>query len=116
MTRNDRSRRERIPEDVLAEHWFDIRHAAYEELLQAFHEAQKTGLRQDDIATRLGRDKGFISRCLRGEGNITLRTMSNIARAMDCRLDVRLTPLDTPPRANHRLELAPDARKQARSS
>ena len=88
------AKRGRIREEVLAEYWFAVRHKAFEEMLRAYRDAHDTqGLTQDHIAARLGRDKGFISRCLRGKENITLRTMSNIARAMDCRLDVAVSEL-----------------------
>ena len=84
----------RIPEDELAESWYGFMHDLLVEVQKAYRRAHKDrDLTQAEIAHRLGRDPGFISRCLRGQQNMTVRTMNNIARAMDCRLEVNLKDL-----------------------
>jgi transcriptional regulator with XRE-family HTH domain len=82
----------RIPEDMLAETWYAFMHDLLREVQDAYRRSKMT---QDDIAARIGRDPAFISRCLHGKQNMTVRTMNNIARAMDCRLNVSLDDLQT---------------------
>ena len=90
----DRKLAKRIPEEQLAEHWFAFMHRLMGKLQQAFlAESRATGLTQQDIADRLGKSPSFISRRLRGQQNMTIRTMHDMARAMGCRLDVDLRPL-----------------------
>ena len=84
----------RIPEHELAENWYGFMHDLLIEVQKAYRRAHKDrDLTQAEIAHRLGRDPAFISRCLRGQQNMTVRTMNNIARAMDCRLEVFLKDL-----------------------
>ena len=52
------------------------------------------GLTQRSLAARLGIDEGQLSRCLRGENDLRLETLSDLARALGCRIDATLTPLD----------------------
>ena len=99
----DTAAKSRIPEEKLAEYWYEIRHQLFEELREVF---RKSGLRQDTIASRLGRDKALVSRWLTGQENLTLRTMSNIARSMNCRLNVGVQPLSQLALANYRFDAA----------
>jgi transcriptional regulator with XRE-family HTH domain len=52
------------------------------------------GLTQDDIAASLNIDKSLVSRRLNGEENFTLKTLSFIATAMRCRLQIRFRPYE----------------------
>jgi transcriptional regulator with XRE-family HTH domain len=81
---------QRIREEDLAEHWFNCLQIAFGELREAFAQSH---LQQEDLAERLGKNKSQISRWLRGVDNVTLRTMSNLARAMGYRLRVVFEPL-----------------------
>ena len=65
------TKRGRIAEEVLTENWYEFIHDLIDEMQAAF---LKSGLSQDEIADRLGRDPAFISRCLRGQNNMTVRT------------------------------------------
>jgi transcriptional regulator with XRE-family HTH domain len=86
---------QRIPEDELAEHWFAFKHRLVGQLQSAFRRVSlEKGLTQKDIADRLGMDPAFISRCLRGQQDMTVRAMHDLARATGCRLDVTVRPLD----------------------
>jgi transcriptional regulator with XRE-family HTH domain len=85
---------QRISRDELAERWFAFQHELLTQLQGAARAAAARGLTQENIADRLGKDPAFVSRCLRGQQNMTTRTMHDLARAMDCRLDIRLEPLD----------------------
>lgn len=91
----------RIPEDILADHWFSFVHDLIGRLQRAFRSAQSAnGLTQKDIGDILGKSPSFISRCLTGQQNMTIRTMHDIARAMGYRLEITLRPLAMLPLAN----------------
>jgi transcriptional regulator with XRE-family HTH domain len=93
----------RIPEAVLVQQWFSFLHQVLAELQAAFRRLQKdpaTRLTQQDIADRLGMQPAQVSRYLRGHTNMTLMTMHKLARAMGCRLEIRLRDLNSLPAAN----------------
>jgi transcriptional regulator with XRE-family HTH domain len=48
---------------------------------------------QKDLARKLGVDEGALSRRLRGENDMQIETLCDLARGLDCRLEVELTPL-----------------------
>ena len=52
-------------------------------------------LSQKVLAEKLGKKPSFISRCLSGQQNMTIRTIHDMARAMDCRLEVNFVPLES---------------------
>lgn len=89
----------RIPADLLAEFWYGFKHSTLAKLQEAFRHSQ---LSQDEVAARLGKDPAIISRCLRGRTNMTMRTMHDLARAMNCRLRIELDRLDELTPANRR--------------
>jgi transcriptional regulator with XRE-family HTH domain len=61
------------------------------EVTEAMARALRTsGLTQAEIATRLGKTKGFISQVLGGGKNLTLRTLADVAGAIGCRVEVKL--------------------------
>ncbi|MER9300465.1 helix-turn-helix domain-containing protein [Mesorhizobium sp. M0621] len=87
----------RIPEERLAEQWYGLLHKVISSVQIAYRNAAKeTGLTQKVMAKRLGMNNPeVISRCISGQKNMTLRTLHNLARAMDCRLDIAITPLSS---------------------
>jgi hypothetical protein len=85
---------ERFPQYVLDEQWFGFVHKLIEQMQIAFRNAQAGDqLNQKKIGVRLGKKPSFVSRCLSGQKNMTIRTIHDLARAMDCRLEVTLRPL-----------------------
>jgi transcriptional regulator with XRE-family HTH domain len=62
--------------------------------------SSKNNLNQDDLATSLGVDKGLISRRLKGSINLTLKTLSHMASAMDCKLSISFEHYDKMPLPN----------------
>jgi transcriptional regulator with XRE-family HTH domain len=80
-----------ISKDDLAELWFGFKHQVLDKLQAAFRASK---LKQEDIASRLGKDPATVSRCLRGQRDMSLRTMHDLARGMNCRLQIEVTPLD----------------------
>lgn len=80
-----------IPAEVLAEQYFGF----MQDLISKIqHRFRFVGLTQKNIAARLKRQPAVISRWLSGQENMTVRTMHDLARAMDCRLEINLVPLD----------------------
>ena len=101
--------KKRISEEHLAEYWYAFMHALLIELNRAYRKRHaEDQLEQKDIASRLGRSPGFISRCLSGQQNMTVRSLNNIARAMDYRLNVSLVDLADMPPTNRRPERPDD--------
>lgn len=54
--------------------------------------AAETGITQSQIAETLGVDRAVITRALSGAGNLTLRTIADIAWALDCDVRIELAP------------------------
>ena len=88
---------QRIPEDELAEHWFGFKQDLLGELQRKYREQHIT---QRYIAERIGKEESVVSRCLRGQQNMTVRTMHDLARGMNCSLRLSIERLDDLPRAN----------------
>src|SRR5262249_20373506 len=86
---------DRISEDVLAEHWYSFMHQLIGRMQEAFRTARRedSELSQKTIAEKLGKPAPFISRCLSGQQNMTIRTIYYIARAMGYRLEITFRPL-----------------------
>jgi transcriptional regulator with XRE-family HTH domain len=80
----------KISENTLADFWFGLRRKVFEQIGRQF---KASGLNQRQLANRLGKSEARVSKWLHGRENITLRTMSDMARAMDCRLEVAVKPL-----------------------
>jgi antitoxin component HigA of HigAB toxin-antitoxin module len=51
------------------------------------------GIKRAELAKRIGKSKAFVTQVLRGNQNMTLRTLSDLFYALDARLQVRATPL-----------------------
>jgi transcriptional regulator with XRE-family HTH domain len=77
---------------------------------------ESSGIKQKDLATRLGRSEGYVSQVLSGGANLTLRTLADFAYALDRMVDVALKPLGassavftTNIHASWKFEAAPEA-------
>lgn len=51
---------------------------------------RSSGLTQNELATRLGKTKGFVSQILGGGKNLTLRTLADVAGALGYRVQIQL--------------------------
>jgi transcriptional regulator with XRE-family HTH domain len=78
-----------LSKSELWEEYYTNLHKAYNAMWRAF---RKSGLSQDKVADRLGVDKGLISKRLKGRENLTLKTLSFMASAMECRLAIDCIP------------------------
>ena len=50
------------------------------------------GMRRSQLASKLGRTKGYVSQMLAGSRNLTLRSVADLADALDCRVRVSIAP------------------------
>jgi len=92
----------RIPDEILAEQWYGFVHRLIEGMQLAYRNSgEPQELTQKKIAERLGKKPSFVSRCLSGQQNMTIRTIHDLARAMDCRLEVTFRPLKSLRPANN---------------
>jgi len=62
---------------------------------------QAEGMTQADLAERLGRDKGWVSRKLSGPTNWTLRTFGELIDAMDGEVEITIADILKPPSGNY---------------
>ena len=56
---------------------------------------EEKNVSQKELAKAIGKSPTTISRFLRGDGNIGLRTLSDMAFAFGYELDINFKPLDT---------------------
>jgi transcriptional regulator with XRE-family HTH domain len=82
-----------IPKRELLNYRAEIKNEIFRQIRKMFHRLKQTGFTQKDLATKLGIDEGMLSRRMRGENDMRLETFSDLARGLDCRIDVRLTSL-----------------------
>jgi transcriptional regulator with XRE-family HTH domain len=84
----------KLNEDALLDDFYVCLHTAHRSMESAFELRAAAGLTQDDLATMLGVDKALISRRLNGVENMTLRVMSFMGTAMQCRVRVSFEPYE----------------------
>lgn len=94
QTTDSGSLRPPMTEEEKAGYRARLKDRLFRELRGVFRRRKERGLTQKEIARRLGIDEALVSKRLRGEANLTLDTLCDLARAMDARIDVKVTPLD----------------------
>lgn len=50
------------------------------------------GMRRSELAQRLGSSRAFVTKLLNGRPNLTLKTLVEVASALDLAIDVQLKP------------------------
>jgi transcriptional regulator with XRE-family HTH domain len=65
------------------------------ELLKAITEEKRAGLTQQELAQRLESERSDINRQLSGEVEITLRSLADLAWALDREITIELRPADS---------------------
>lgn len=83
-----------IPPEDLAEMYYADLHGAYDAMCGAFERRQAEGVNQDYVAAKLSVDKGLISKRLNGRKNLTLRVLSYMASALNCKLSIQFVPYE----------------------
>lgn len=86
-----------IPKRELRAYSEEVKFELYRQLRKRFHELKTRGFDQQHLAKRLGVNKSLVSRRLRGENDMGIETLSDLARGLECRIDVRLLPFDQIP-------------------
>ena len=84
-----------VPKRELLAYRADIKGSIFRQIRQLFNRAKgQEGFTQKHLAKRIDMDEGQLSRRLRGDYDLKLETLSDLARGLECRIDVILTPLD----------------------
>ncbi len=76
---------------------------------------RSSGLTQSELAARLGKTKGFVSQIMSGGRNLTLRTLSDVAGAIGCRVQVNLVSETKSGAANSATTLSEERRRKLAS-
>jgi transcriptional regulator with XRE-family HTH domain len=53
---------------------------------------EQRGLRRSDLADALGVSKAYVTQALRGDRNLTLRSLVDFASALECEVVIHLAP------------------------
>jgi transcriptional regulator with XRE-family HTH domain len=72
----------------------DIKGSIFRQIREMLARRKDQGFTQKELATKIGMDAGQLSRRLRGDYDSKLETLSDLARGLDCRIDVKLTPIN----------------------
>ena len=56
-------------------------------------EMKKRGCKRSELASALGKSKSYVSQCLDGERNLTLRTIADMLTALGLRMTVSAEPM-----------------------
>src|SRR6266567_3182518 len=84
-----------LSKDILWQDYYANLKTAVSSMRRLFRiRASTEGITQDDIADALDIDKSLVSRRFKGEENVTLRTLSFMASAMRCRLQINFRPYE----------------------
>lgn len=93
---------EPISENVLDEQWFSLRLKTWRAVTKA---VKALGVDQKTVADRIGMDAGQFNKIISGKkSNVTLRTLHNIARAANHRLQISLVPRASMNKPNYSYE------------
>ena len=77
--------------------WFArVLDLSFDAVNELWRKRQSDGLKQIELAEKLGRDTGWVSKKLRGPGNWTLRTLGELVGALEGELEIRVAPLEQP--------------------
>jgi transcriptional regulator with XRE-family HTH domain len=73
-----------------------IRNAAFDAVHSLWRKRQAEGLTQQKLAEILERDKGWVSRALRGPANWEFKTFARLVRALRGEAEISVYPLELP--------------------
>jgi transcriptional regulator with XRE-family HTH domain len=82
-----------IPKRELLAYQADVKGSIFRQIRERFSHLKEGGFTQKEFAARIGMNEGQLSRRLRGDFDLRLETLSDLARGLDCRIDVELAPL-----------------------
>jgi transcriptional regulator with XRE-family HTH domain len=73
-----------------------VRDTAFSAVQKLWLRRKDEGLTQKDLASRLGRDRGWVSKNLRGPGNWTFRIFGEFVQALDGEAEIEVFALEDP--------------------
>lgn len=95
MTSQQRSGEPTMTQDELGYFRALLRQDLFTSVRLLFEQRRREeGLTQRELAKRIGINEALVSRRLAGETNITLDTMSDLARGLGGRIEFRVVPLE----------------------
>ena len=53
------------------------------------------GVRRTELAEKIGVSRAYITKLLRGEANVTLKTLVGVANALEAKFEIKLSSRDT---------------------
>lgn len=71
----------------------DVKGSIFRQIRQLFARLKERGFTQKEWAHRIDMDPGQLSRRLRGDYDLQLETLSDLARGLECRISVQLVPI-----------------------
>ena len=83
-----------FPERELLAYRAEFRNNLFRQIHRRLRQLKVSGFTQKRIAIRLGLDPGQLSKVLRGETDIRLETLADLARALGCRIRTTLSPVE----------------------
>lgn len=80
-----------------------IKFLVFDAVQKLWHRREEEGLKQKDLAERIGRDPAWVSKNLRGPANWTLRTLGEFVQGLDGELELSVHAMEDPiaPRPNY---------------
>lgn len=83
-----------IPPRELAAYRAAFKLQIFRQIRKVFNQLKgREGFSQKDLAIALGVDEGLLSRRLQGKNDMRLETFSDLARGLECRINVELVPI-----------------------
>jgi transcriptional regulator with XRE-family HTH domain len=73
-----------------------IKFIAFEAVTKLWRRREAQGLKQRELAERIGRDPGWVSKKLRGPGNWTLKTLGEFVEALQGELELIVHAIEDP--------------------
>lgn len=70
------------------------RDKAFDAVRALWSKRQSNGVKLKDVADKIGADKGWVSKQLRGPGNWTLRTFGALVEGMDGEIEIGVFPIE----------------------
>lgn len=87
-----------IPKRELLAYRVEIKGEIFRQIRREFNRLKDgCNFSQKKLAQRLSLDEGLLSRRLQGEHDMQLESLSDLARGLDCKLHVKLVPLELIP-------------------
>lgn len=71
-----------------------VRDIAFDAVMVLWRRREAEGVRQADLAEKMGKDPGQLSRILSGPGNWTLKTFGELVEALDGEAEIIVHPVE----------------------